>query len=249
MLRMKQLLFGSILLVNCVGFGQETFHLRSSIGEQLVAFNGGEYQVDSIGIELETHYPGFDTIQFQIDERDRNFVLCNFKPDSSYSLIVACCGSIDLTPSSRLENDSLSLWDYETDFDKIQGVLMDYPTFSFQLTETISDTVWGWVSDAACFPKIYPMTTEALEYGSPNKCFFWSNINHLHFFTQETPLNFWVNDDGLQEPQSSVLKEYDLPDFETFVTVGSVAVRFFDDHHFLVMVNPRTKEVYIRYDD
>ncbi len=224
---MRQLLLGFLLFISSVVFGQETFHLRSNIGEQRVAFNGGKYEIDSVGVELETHYPGFDTVQFQIDERAGKFVLCNFKPDSSYSLIGACCGSVDLTPSSRLENDSLSIWDYELDFSKIQGVLLDRPTFSFKLTETISDTIWGWSSDASCFPKVYQMTTEALDYGSPVKCFFWSNINHLHFFTQETPLRLSADDDKLQDSQSTIVKSYDLPDYETFVTVGSLAVRFF----------------------
>lgn len=240
----------TIMIISMNGFSQNTFHLRSSIGTQKAIVNEKMVEIDSVGISIETHYPGFDSIQFLREYRDTaHFVLCNFKPDSSYVLIGACCGSTDITTSSKLEQVEnkllanrvhLDTAGFEAELFMAQEILWDRPTFTFRLTETLEDTVWGWSSDAACFSLVFPITEEPLNYGTPEKCFYWTNINHLHFFKQKN-LGSWIGGDGVEY--------YNWPEFETATTVASQAVRFFDDHHFLVTVNPKTEELYIRYDD
>ena len=73
--------------------------------------------IDSVGTKILTNYPSFDTLVFKSEfPGSNNPIICNFKLDTTYYITVACCGSLDIIPTSKLKNDSLNYWDFEKDF-------------------------------------------------------------------------------------------------------------------------------------
>lgn len=239
---MRYFLLSSLLFISLHGIAQTTFRLASSWSEHEITVNGQVYTIDSVGITIETHYPGFDTLVLPFSSNIP--ILCNFKPNREYLIVPACCATLDVVPKEKeqqlVQSGGWLEDDYE-DMSRIQDYLMDQPTFSVGLTRPASDSIFFWSADYACEPKIVPVTETPVNYGSVYKCFYWSNITFLQFYSSFEPREFMTGTDGLR---------YDyLPNFEEIEDRGTIAVRLFDDHHFNVELNSETCEIYLRYDD
>jgi len=221
--------------------GQNGFKLNSELGDSLwVEINGQKFCLNKEPITIRTRYPQFDTLSFISETSNSNSkIICNFKPDSSYSIMGACCANLDIIPSSKLKNDSLDLWfdDYQANFSKIQSLLMDLPFIALRLETETSDTIYGWYVDLACFPQFKRLNTEKWEYGVPQKCFFWNNISPFIFF--KSSVSYESNESGIIEDI--------YPDSEEIEILGAIQVRLFDNERFILIYDPETKKVKLEY--
>jgi len=219
-------------------FSQKQFTLHSSIGSTIVKINGIEYQADSIGTKIRTNYPKFDTLVFLRDAPNINRpIICNFKPDTVYTISVACCGSLDIIPASKFKNDSLSIWDFEEDFDKIQNQLMDKPFISIRTNGNHKDSIYAWHADAACMTEHKLINSTLWRLGIPPKCFYWNNITTIQFFTTDEKI--------------AKHEETDLEDFlqiKNIVELSSISFRLFDNERFVITYDEKNKSVKLEYE-
>lgn len=224
------------LLLSLNTFCQNNFLLKSRIGEQKVLVNSFEYSIDSIGLNIKTNYPSLDTIQFLTSPNPKP-IICNFHVDSSYTLTVACCGSLDIIPSGQFENDSLKHWDFEKDFNKIQGQLLDQPYLIINTTADAKDSIFAWNADGSCEPVFNQINQTPWEMGVLPKCFYWNNTNHIMFFKKDVAFNNIENKDD---------------DIESFLDISGVSrllvvsVRLFHEKTFLMTYDYDNNEVSIK---
>ena len=224
---------------------QNRFQINSDVGDSLwIEINGKKYCLNSNFSQHRTNYPLFDTLSL-ISEGSNfdNLILCNFKPNSSYSISVACCGSLDVIPSSKLENDSLNIWNYEENYSKIQQTLMDRPFISMRIASEVEDTIYGWYADMACFPKFKRLRIEKWEYGVPQKCFFWNNISPFFFFKSSSNYRDDIMENGVIE---DIYPMYSND--ETIEILAEINLRLFDNERFILTYFPMTKSVILEYD-
>lgn len=203
----------------------QNFRINSEMGSQRVCINQQWYGIDSNFQEIPTLSGDFDRVQNS--ERPLP-IYCNFEPDSSYTLSLACCGSMDIYPSWKLQSDSLKHWDYEEDFDKIQSLLLDRPQFTLRLENpNPADTIYGWNADYACFTKFNRLNENGWFLGSPEKCFYWTNIACIQFLKSDLDFSSQWNaeehcyEDFPGEPDQMELLE-------------TILVRIFDDASYII---------------
>lgn len=219
-------------------YGQKQFELKSKVGLQSISVNGIYYNIDSIGIRIPTNYPELDILTFKSDVPNSDSpIICNFKPDTTYVLSIACCGSIDIIPLSKYNCDSLEYWDFEKDFDKIQNQYRDKPFISIRTEENSNDTIYAWHSDAACETEYNVIDKELWRLGVPPKCFYWNNITTVVFFQTST-----VNNTDREEQTAELLG------FDSMEILTSISFRLFDDQRFILIFNKGTKTVKIKYE-
>lgn len=217
---------------------QRHFTLITSIGTQSVQVNGTIYQVDSNGIRIKTNYPQLDTLIFKSDVANVNDpILCNFKPDSTYAVSVACCGSLDLIKASRLNNDSLKYWDPETDLEKIHNQLMVKPFLSISTKQKTKDSIYAWHADAACNTEHKLISTKPWQLGIPPKCFYWSNITYLLFFKTNQQL-----------PPHKKTDTEEFLGIDNIVVLKSIGFILFDEEKFMLTYDEKKNEVSITYE-
>lgn len=212
--------------------------MNSAVGSTVVKVNGKQYPIDSNGIKIKTNYPRFDTLFFLVDDPhfDRP-VLCNFKPDTTYSVSGACCGSLDIVPASKLRNDSLEHWDIENDFDKIQNQLLDMPFISIRTLKKPKDSIYAWHADAACMTEHKTIDTKPWQLGVPPKCFYWSNITTIQFFKTDPAM-------AAHEPTA-------LEDFlsiDNIVELAHLSFRLFDNQRFVIVYDERKNLPVLKYE-
>jgi hypothetical protein len=243
----------SILLLMLIALGaldcrgQQYFHVQSSIGEITIEVNGKTYTIDSTFSRIKTHYPGFDTLLFRTvsDGMDRE-ILCNFQPDSVYTFLPACCGSIDIVPFRETQVVEDSLWwdDFEGNFDKIQAVFLDRPFVTLKVVNgSVKDSVYGWYSDHACWPSFKLLDSIGWGYGAPVKCFYWNNISTFVFFTGTGPDTAGRNEQGVVED--------DFPEdyFATgYAKLGDITVRLFDRRRYVITYDVASGRVELAYE-
>ncbi len=227
-----------LIFITVATQAQNQFTLKSRVGSMQVRVNGQEYFVDSIGTQINTQYPGFDTLIFLAEgPNSEEPVFCNFKPDSVYAVSLACCGSLDLFPASRFEYDSLFLWDYREDFGRIQNHLMDRPFLSIRTKHPPTDSLYAWHADASCITEYKMIDTATWQLGVPPKCFYWTNITYIRFFKQ---------DERLASKEESHTGE--LLDIPNVVELSSIAIRLFDNERFVIVYNERTNQITLEYE-
>lgn len=228
-----------IILGAVICHGQQTFTIQSAMGESLpVTINGRKYNLNDTETIAQTNYPDFDTLIFPgIILGDDIHIICNFKPDSSYSLINACCGVMDIVPTYKLQVDKLLFWDNEEDHEEVQALLMDKPHISLQLTQASEQPVYGWYADMACFTRYKQLTTIKWEYGTPEKCFYWNNISTFLFFESGNACPDGWNEQGECEA---------YPD-EAITVLGSVTYRLFDNERVVISYDPVSKKISLAY--
>lgn len=236
---MKTLLMLSIFLLNGMYcFSQKNFTLKSEIGSMAVKINGIQYQLDSIGTKINTKFPTFDTLVFLEDGSNSHTpIICNFKPDSAYTISFACCGSLDVFPTSKQKNDSLSLWNYDTDFYKIQNELMDQPFISIKTLNHPKDSIYAWHADAACETEHRIINKTLWKLGIPPKCFFWSNITYIQFFK---------TDHTIPKHKKTDLEEF--LDIDNIVELTSISFRLFDDERFVIIYDEKKNQATLQYE-
>ncbi len=236
---MKQFL--AILLIIFfyqIGYSQGNFTLKSYVGVQQISLNGVQYVIDSVELTIPTNYPNFDTLVFTSNAANsNNRIICNFKPDTNYSITMACCGSNDIVPTSKLHNDSLKYWDYEKDFDKIQNQFWDKPFISIRTKTNPQDSIYAWHADAACETEYKLISTELWRLGVPPKCFYWNNITFIVFF-KKSEIN-------------KTLREKDTAEFLGFNNIeilASISFRLFDNDRFVIIFDEQNKTVKLEYE-
>jgi len=228
-------IFLLILNLNC--FSQNHFMLNTVIGDSVeVTVNGTKIFLRSEYTKVKTNYPKFDTLFLS----QKKPIICNFKPDTNYSVSGACCATLDIIPSSKLDCDSLKIWDFEVDASKIQRQLMDRPFISLRLSQNKNDTIYGWYADYACMPKFKALSKEAWGYGVPVKCFYWSNISPFIFFKSDEDYSRGLKSDGTVEDE--------YPDFEKIDKLASISLRLFDNQKFILTYDVETETIQLEYE-
>lgn len=203
-----------------------------------VKINGKEYHVDSIGTKIKTRYPKFDTLVFLANAPNINIpVICNFKPDSIYTVSVACCGSLDIIPASKFRNDSLYLWDFEKDFDKIQDQLMDKPFISIRTKNNPKDSIYAWHADAACITEHRLINSKLWQLGVPPKCFYWNNITTILLFK---------TDHSMPTHPKTDLEEF--LSIDNIVKLTEVSFRLFDNERLVIIYDEKKNRAVLQYE-
>lgn len=219
-------------------YSQKKFTLKSPIGAMTVKINGKQYQVDRIGTKIKTNYPMFDTLVFLADAPNINRpIICNFKPDTVYNISGACCGSLDIIPASKFTNDSLSLWDFENDFDKIQNQLMDRPFISIRTLNNPKDSIYAWHADASCGTEHKIIHAELWRLGVPPKCFYWNNITTIQFFK---------TDKTIPKHETTDLEEF--LSIDNIVELTDISFRLFDNERFVIVYDEKNNKVALQYE-
>ncbi|MFI5204618.1 MAG: hypothetical protein ACHQF2_09000 [Flavobacteriales bacterium] len=215
--------------------GKGYFKINSKVGQVTIKINGKAYEIDSNYTRIQTRFPNFDTIILIHDLK----VVCNFKPDSLYTVTLACCATLDIVASYKLNNDSLDYWGENEITHKIQEALMDRAFITFKIKNgTVNDSVYAWNADYACFPSLQLINEKGCAYGVPSKCFFWTNINWFEFFK---PTKSYSKDIG---PCGEI--EDAFPEEGT--TLAHVVVRLFDTDRYIVTYDLKTKRIEVNYE-
>lgn len=236
---MKILLINSILFLTTVScYSQNKFTLNTLFGTQTVLINGKEYFIDSIGIKIPTKYPEFDSLIFKRESDGYNFpIICNFKPDSNYTIIEACCGDLDLILSSKLDYDSLSYWRWPEDLDKLQGQLMDQPFISIRTKKYTKNNIYAWHADYVCKTEHKIIRRKLWPLGVPPKGAYWKNITTIEFFK---------TDYSLPGHKATELEEY--LGINNIVELSSISFRLFDDERFVIIFDENNNIVKLEYE-
>jgi hypothetical protein len=216
--------------INCCA--QKQFTLSSGVGNTTISINGKNYQLDSASAEIPTHYPRFDTLIFR--DRENTPILCNFKPDSSYIVIGACCGSFDIVNTSKLRNDSLQYWSPFENIEKIHTALMDKPFISIRTKVAPTDSIYAFHEDAACNGKYKRIDTTLWRPGVPPKCVYWTNVTTITFVAQK------------KEEVDTDLEEF--LGLSSAARLCSVSFRLFDDERFLLIYDEHKNSVELTYE-
>lgn len=242
-IRMRNIILTGLIIISfqITLNGQNIFNINSNIGLKVITVNGNLYQIDSTYSNIKTNFPDFDTISFGTESRWQEMkILCNFKPDSSYTLVFACCSSTDIVPSWKANFDSLKIWDYEINFDKIQSLLLDKPKITLKLLNgSVNDTIFGWNADYACFPKIIRVTDSPFLYGVPSKCFYWTNISQFEFFKSNKNLYNLKDENGFIE---------DVFPEENHEKLAYIYFRLFDDGYYTITYDLKLKKAILTSD-
>ncbi len=236
---MKTTFFGLLFFLSTIGgFAQRNqFTLNSYVGTYPVKINGKKYSVDSIGIAIATNYPRFDTLIFLMhDPESLSPILCNFKPDSLYSVTMACCGMPDLV-KAKPHNDSLDVWKYPQDEDKIRNYWMDKPYISIRTKDQPKDSIYAYHQDFTLQPELKLIGINLWRLGVPRKGHFWNNITTIQFFKTD--------------PNLPPHKPTDFEEFlgmKNIVLLGSISFRLFDDQRFVIIYDETTNTVSLAYE-
>lgn len=231
------LLIASFFLFFCAnGQNELAFELTSSWKFHQIVLNGDTVLIDSNRASLQTNYPVFDTLFMD----GRGPILCNFKPDSSYTLILACCGTVDIVQTYKWES-----WKQVVDAhpDSIFEVLdaypylVDLPEISMQLTSNVPDTIYGWYADYACFPTLKRMVSDHAAKIPIVKCYYWTNISTFEFFKSQEDYLKLADEAGEIE---DAFREVGAWSEEVDPLLGSLTVRLFDGGHYLITYDPKS---------
>jgi hypothetical protein len=246
-IKMKNLIIISVaLLVGGYGFGQKSFKIKSNVNRPIeIMVNGNVYAIDSTFQEIETNFPEFDSLflSWEKGHRTKDPILCNFKPDSLYSIFHSCCATLDVYPTNEVENDSLNHWDFEADHSKIQKLMLDNPSITFRTNGEITDSIYAWYVDYSCMPQFKLINEKGWEYGSPDKCFYWSNISWFRFFKIQKDFSTFQNEKGIVEdiyPDQELSNTYEL--------LGQIVVRLFDNDKYIIYYDVGEKKVSLHYE-
>lgn len=226
--------------------GQNQFRLNSAIDKTvLIEVNGDTINLDSAFISIKTNYPEFDTLTFLNETGDNStLVICNFKPDSVYSLYYACCGSIDVLPFNKIEFITRNNIQY--DDNRYQALLMDRPYFTLNVTnQSNNDSIYGWYSDHACFPKFKLLSFNDWEYGVTEKCYYWNNISNFVFFKSNADYSDQLNEEDIIEDW------FPYPNDDKSIIIekiGSICVRLFDNDRYTITYDAQSSTVSLELD-
>lgn len=229
-----------IIAVLLIGVAQARGHflLRSEVGAIHISVNGRTYLVDSNEVRIPTKFPSFDSLRI-LDESPHGdkAIVCEFLEDSSYSIVVACCGSLDLVPTRKAKDaDLVGLYaEYEANFELIQGKLLDHPKFEFRVKHaSAKDSIYGWYVDHACFSSIRVIDEQGWQYGQAAKCFYWSNVSTFEFFQSHHDFS------GDMDSLGTIMDVY--PDDER-KSLGYVTVRLFRDDWYVVEYDAKRERI------
>lgn len=232
------------LFVSNSSFGKDAFKINSSAGKVKITINGIKYEIDSNYTSIKTRFPIMDTITFleqTIGENSGRKLICNFKPDSSYTITPACCATLDIIQSYKVNIDSLNYWGEKEQYDKIQEKLMDQSYFILKIKNgTKKDSIYAWYTDYACFPSYKLIDEIGWEYGIPVKCFYWSNISTFTFFKTQQDDSEFKNEFGVIEDQ--------FPS-EKSETLATITVRLFDKDRYIITYDVLKKKISLEYQD
>ena len=232
------ILFTTFLLSATCAYTQITFTLNSRLGAIQVNINGQNYVVDSNAISIPTHYPAFDTLIFLEQTSFADIpILCNFKPDSSYSIHLACCAEPDIIPASKFLADSLDYWVSEEQDSSIRNHFLDRPSISIKTSAPPSTNLYAWLIDFSAAPIYSSIDTTISKFGVPIKGdYYWNNITTILFFKIDT-----LTETHLGSPIEEMLN---IPNI---VELYYLTLRLFDNGNYLLIYDEVTNSVSIAY--
>lgn len=237
----------------CVG--KSYFRVNSRVGAKEIIVNGKLYHIDSTYTKIETLFPKFDRLSFKEDDfREDIKVYCNFKSDSSYTLIGACCGSTDIVSSWKARID-VSNWKIVTDtsvyfdMEMAKAVLMDKPVITLKvINASLKDSIYGWYSDHSCFPSFKLLDDKGWKYGTPVKCFYWNNISPFVFFKSKQNFSASTKENGVVEGEFPDVSDVDSPNNKNYQELGVIYIRLFDDESYNIIFDNKTQKVMLTHD-
>jgi len=153
-----------------------------------------------------------------------------------------CCAMTDVAPSCRFRLIKYNVIDTTDEEDEtIQYALMDMPSITFKIkTGNKKDSIYAWYQDHACFPSFKWIDEKGWDYGSPVKCFYWSNISAFTFFKSKADYSKDLNEFGIIE---DIFPE----DQEGYEHLGTIYVRLFDDEKFMITYDVKKKRIKLAY--
>lgn len=240
-------LISVILLLPALTFGQKQFKIKSATGRSVtIKINSDTISFDSTYVTINTNYPAFDTFSFLAGGPNGPFPsICNFKADSAYSVIYACCGSLDIVPSWKMNVLKKNDWDYVDN--EYQEMLMDRPKFTLKVTNAKSqDSIYGWYSDAACFPVFKLLSEKGWYYGSAIKCYYWNNFSDFVFFTSDGNYSNDLNENCEIEDVYAYPNESEEDNIQN---LGRICVRLFDNDRYIITYDAESGEVKLEEDE
>lgn len=234
------ILLTTFLLSATCAYTQITFTLNSRLGAIQVNINGQNYVVDSNAISIPTHYPAFDTLIFLENTSFVNVpILCNFKPDSSYSIHLACCAEPDIVPASKFLTDSLDSWVREEQDSSIRNHFLDRPFISIKTIATPASELYAWLIDFSAAPVYSRIDTTLMPFGVPVKGeYYWNNITTILFFKADAQMPAHL---------PSALEE--MLNTPNLVELRYLTLRLFDNGNYLLIYDEVTNSVSIAYLD
>lgn len=218
------------------GFAQDSFRINSTINHSIpLKINGKAYTIGKDFTEIAVSNEAFYELVFLNRKSDSSKItLCNFKPNTDYSIIIACCATLDIVPSSKINDQLKSWWNNDTDdnFYEIQNHLLDKPELYFDILNLDHDFIYGWNMDWSCTPEIVKLTGGLQHYGVPIKCYYWTNMNTVSFFkASKEAFNFG---------------EDMLPDYEKIEVLKHINFRIFDNNSYVITYNMRLDTISIK---
>lgn len=201
--------------------------------------NNMVYTIDSDVKKIPIRYPRFDTLQI-IDKswRTNIKIVCNFKPDSSYSFFINCCGMTDIAATWRFNH--IKPFDSTETEEAMRHELLDRPYFIFKIKNgTRQDSIYAWYQDHACFPSFKLIDKTGWAYGVPQKCFYWNNISPLTFFKIDIAPLAYADETG-------VIKDIYPEDEDGYEHLGTLYVRIFDNDTYVVTYDGKTQKITMR---
>ncbi|MBL0317235.1 MAG: hypothetical protein IPP69_16295 [Flavobacteriales bacterium] len=224
----------------------KSFRIYSTMGSLSVKINGVQQTVEGEEVQFQTHYPQLDSLYFVEDDPTikRDYVLCNFKPDSIYVFFQNCCGSVDITKLSlyeqltKIPSPDESQEAHEQYLAVQQLILQDRPEITLRIKNSNDqDTIYGMYIDQACFPTFSRMTKKGWNMGSPQKCFYWNNISSFIFFTSASNYGLSANKAG---------EIQDIYPSEKDTILQQVDLRIFDDEKVEITYDAKRDSIRVR---
>jgi len=225
-----------LILIVTFCYSKNKFNLSSSVGEQKILINGNEILIDSLEKNICTNYPKFDTLVFISEVSNSNEkIICNFKPDSSYTITYACCESLDIIPNYKLKNGDLNISSSEQNTEKIQETLIDKPYILIKTKKT-RNNLYVWIADVSCDNEYKEIKSGFCDLGVPKKCLYWSNVTTIMFFK---------TDKKLLKHDKTYLEEF--LNLNNIVELASISYRLFDDERFIIYFDEKSNKAEIKY--
>ncbi|MEZ4842956.1 MAG: hypothetical protein R3A43_01755 [Bacteroidia bacterium] len=223
-----------LLFIPICTWAQHTFRVNSVAGQQIIWVNSEAYLTDSASIEIATNYPDFDTLVLPLTKIK---ILVNFKPDSSYSIVPACCAEHDIIPKSKVQQHFIFNFDTAEHTINDLHATMDKPFISIRTSTKTDDTIYAWHADWACLTQQSALDTVPWRLGVPTKCFYWSNTTAILFFKIDNRMPI-----------------HEKTDLEVFlgrtnlVELTTIHFRLFDDQRFILTFEEKSNTAKLEYE-
>lgn len=193
---MKKYLYSFLCLYCIIPFSdavaqQKTFYVSVHPGVVDIAKNeilgGYRIRINDVALELwdtlaiRSHYPALDTIYYSYGNDSMNHIIISrFSPGKSYSVVVACCATLDFVETEKADRYMGLMSDFDSNASIIQQEFLDNVQVRFALApgET-HENLFGVFAEWSGFPFGIKLDKKISSYYSPAKGFFWRNVTEV----------------------------------------------------------------------